>query len=277
MNWTDYFEEKIKTVPQELQEAILSIDFLTGLRTVQKKYLLHIDQGSELEGATFKFMFGDIRDPDSYRSEIVEKLRIPTSLATNILTDIEKEILAPIRQKLQKIEEEKYEEEAEDAIIFGKTSTGETLEELTGEESPTENKQESQTETLQTGTSLDHSTLSHEDILNEIENPLPAIKREVVIESNIAKPQSSSQTSFTDIANNFSQKPEVPASALDADFNKTVAQSLGISRPKESVAKTASVLQSASAPATPAQKLSETTASKPREINIPADPYREAF
>ncbi len=285
MDWIKYFEEKIKQVPLELQSAILSVDFLGGLRQIQKKYLLHIDQGNELEGATFRFMFGDIPNPDAFRQELADKLNIPPSLATTILEDVEKSVLAPIRQKLQEAEQESIEEAVEDLVTIGKTADGETYQEIVGEPLPPSASalQKPAEETLHTEDLSDIVNLSSADILKEIENPTPATGRTVTIESNIAQPlnQKPSEApkrapSFADVAAGFSASNTTPA-APTSSFNSKVAESLGISRPKESVAKTASVLQSAVASATASQKLTETTASKPKEINIPADPYRESF
>lgn len=269
MNWTDYFAEKIKTVPGELREAILAVDFLGGLRLVQKKFLLHIDQGNELEGAAFQFMFGDIATPDLFKKTVTEKLRIPDNLSTSILNEVEEKVLSPIREKLKEIEDRNIEDEVYDELIFGKK----TIEDFAAEAKKEQEMKEKNIATLKTDAPEDHSALTQEDILNEIENPTPAPRKTVNIESNIAQPQSVSQTSsqpdpkytmgvttYEDIASGFGKKPSE------------------IYKPKESVQKTAAVLQTANNPElATSQKISEVTTSKPKEINISSDPYRETF
>lgn len=104
MNQTEYFTEKIATLPDDLQEAILASDYAKILADIQREYKLHIDQGQVLETLGTQLMFGDIDAPE-FINGMFNEAHVSSSVAGDILLKIDTLILRKIRTYIESMEE----------------------------------------------------------------------------------------------------------------------------------------------------------------------------
>ncbi len=112
-----YYEEKIKTLPENLQYAVMMSDWKKILINIQSKFKLHVDQTQVLEDSVIKLMFGDIDAPD-FIANMFSNGHVNSETAADILLDIDLQILKPIRQRLEDMEKEETEEEGIDTSLL---------------------------------------------------------------------------------------------------------------------------------------------------------------
>ncbi|MES2623449.1 MAG: hypothetical protein V4576_03510 [Patescibacteria group bacterium] len=103
MQQNEYFTEKIATLPEGLQEAILASGWEKALSDMQKEFKLHIDQGQVLENLAQQLMFGDIDAPD-FVSGMFNEAHISSAVAGDILVEIDERILRNIRGHMEEQE-----------------------------------------------------------------------------------------------------------------------------------------------------------------------------
>jgi len=108
-------DERFASLPKEIQVIINESNFQPTLYAIAKKYKLTIDQMGILEEVTTKILLGIIH-PDKYQAELADKTSIPAADITNIVLDVNEEILKTIRQALKKHwdDKDKIENEKED-------------------------------------------------------------------------------------------------------------------------------------------------------------------
>jgi hypothetical protein len=106
MNQTDYFTEKIATLPEDIQEAILASDHEKTLKEIQREYKLHIDQAQILETLATQLIFGDIDAPD-FVNNMFSEAHVSSAVAGDILLNIDTRILKKIRVYLEDLAEAK--------------------------------------------------------------------------------------------------------------------------------------------------------------------------
>ncbi len=100
MNQSQYYLEKIETVPEDLQYAISVSDWEKSLAELQKQYKLHLDQGQVLEQTAIKLMFGDI-DATDFINILFKEGHISSQVAADMLLDIDQKILKKIRETVE--------------------------------------------------------------------------------------------------------------------------------------------------------------------------------
>lgn len=117
MNYTQEQLLKIfKNLPEEVKDAIVSVDTADAIKNIGDKYKLHIDQMGVLASLTGGVMLGTLK-PHDFLSNIQGKLNISLETAGEIVKDINTAIFFPIRQQLKVIHnlerssEEKYRPE----------------------------------------------------------------------------------------------------------------------------------------------------------------------
>lgn len=116
MNQT-YYDDKIKTLPENLQYAVIMSDWRKALIDIQNKFKLHIDQTQVLEDSTIKLMFGDIDAPD-FITNMFTNAHINSETAADILLEVDMQILKKIRQRLESMaEQEERDAEIEDLLM----------------------------------------------------------------------------------------------------------------------------------------------------------------
>lgn len=106
MNQTDYFTEKIATLPEDLQDAIRASNHEAILKDIQREYKLHIDQAQILETLAIQLIFGDI-DAPQFVNNMFNEAHVSSSVAGDILLKIDVMILKKIRSYMEEIEEMK--------------------------------------------------------------------------------------------------------------------------------------------------------------------------
>lgn len=99
------------TLPKNVQEAIASSNWKEKLYNIAEKYKLPIPQMDVLEEITIKVMKDEIH-PDKYESELASKITIAKEDISNLVNDVNEDILKNIRELLKTHwnEEEKKEE-----------------------------------------------------------------------------------------------------------------------------------------------------------------------
>ena len=99
-------EQKLKiyeTLPQELKDAITSIELPEKIDSISKKYSLMLDKVSELSDEVVLFMLG-LTKQNNFVANISRRLDISNKIAINLSKDINTEIFDPIRSSLQQIQ-----------------------------------------------------------------------------------------------------------------------------------------------------------------------------
>ncbi len=116
MNKT-YYDEKLKTLPENLQYAISMSNWEESLVQIQTQFKLHIDQTQVLEDCTMKLLFGDIDAPD-FINHMFGEAHINSEIAADILLEVDLKILKKIREDLVDMDEgDKEEEEIENFLL----------------------------------------------------------------------------------------------------------------------------------------------------------------
>lgn len=110
MNQTEYFTEKIATLPEDLQEAIRTSEYAKILANIQKEYKLHIDQGQILETLGTQLMFGDI-DAPGFVNGMFNEAHVSSAVAGDILLKIDQLILRKIRTYIEEMEDIREKDE----------------------------------------------------------------------------------------------------------------------------------------------------------------------
>jgi len=96
--------EKFENLPDEIQEAFLSIDTYNTIKKLADKYTLHVDQSGLLSEEIGLVMLGVTR-PENFLSTIQQKLNISLETAGEIVKDINTDIFFPIRSSLEELNE----------------------------------------------------------------------------------------------------------------------------------------------------------------------------
>lgn len=143
-----------KTLPEDLQEAIMSTESAEKFQSIAKKHSLMFDQTAELADETGLVMIGMTR-VNQFVPNLVKRLNIDSSRANAIAQDINAEIFDSIRASLQKIQTEDTDQRISDIEKAG----GFTIEE--------------QPQTLESAADMPTSQqgMDREKILSGIENP----------------------------------------------------------------------------------------------------------
>lgn len=90
------------SLPEDLQDAILSVRSGDEIETIGQKYKLHINQIAELSSETGNILLG-ISDPMDFVSNLSNKLGIEKNVAASIVTDINDRIFVKVKESLRSI------------------------------------------------------------------------------------------------------------------------------------------------------------------------------
>jgi len=114
-------------LPEDLKEAIFSVDSADIIQAIGKKYNLAIDKIGEAADETGLVMLG-ITHPDNFIANLAERLKIDKDMAGKIAREVNDQIFAKVRESMKKIqgvngvvktEEAKKEEPKVPEIIQG--------------------------------------------------------------------------------------------------------------------------------------------------------------
>jgi hypothetical protein len=143
----EIFDEQMGKIPEDVRSAILSVDYVEKLQAIYKRQRLLIDQADKLEMETYLVMLG-LEPVSNYVANLKKNLGIPLTKAQEIAVDINENIFKPIRESLQKMNQE-LEEGGEETMGTGVDEETETTK----------------------FTNSNEASLNRDQILNEIENP----------------------------------------------------------------------------------------------------------
>ena len=146
--------EQIKTLPKDVKEAIISVDYKTKLQEITKRQKLLIDQAGKLEMETTLVMIG-LEPLTDFIGNIQRELGVLGTRAQEIAVDVSENIFKPIRASLKTMNEPAVETES-DVQILAKNIV----------------KEHHGPEEMMT-TNTNDVNLNRDQILNEIENPAP--------------------------------------------------------------------------------------------------------
>ena len=149
-------QEAYANLPQDLKDALYSIDFAKTIQTIGTDQGLLIDQTGKLAEEIGFVMLG-VTHPDKFADTIVRKLSISTEKAYAITKEVNEKIFLSIRASLQKIHSgEGIGEDDSDTSVGAPTKTSE--------------QETVRVNLTQTSPDFDHIP-SRESVLAEIENP----------------------------------------------------------------------------------------------------------
>ncbi len=94
--------ERFENLPDDVQEAFLSVDTYKTIKKIVDKFKLHIDQSGILSEEIGLVMLGVTR-PENFLSVLEKKLNIPLETAGEIVKEINTTIFFPIRASLEEI------------------------------------------------------------------------------------------------------------------------------------------------------------------------------
>jgi len=98
----DQILEAFKKLPEDVKEAMFSVDTAEIIQGIGTKHKLMIDKIGELADETGLVMLG-FTHPSEYVSHLAERLRVEHGLAKEIAEEINSKIFFPIRENLKKI------------------------------------------------------------------------------------------------------------------------------------------------------------------------------
>ncbi|MCG2695273.1 hypothetical protein L6261_04320 [Candidatus Parcubacteria bacterium] len=111
----EQIKERYNNLPEDVKQAISSVDTTNVVVNIGEKYQLHVDQLGELVDETGLVMLGFTKTND-FVSNLEKRLNVPREKAINLVKEINDEILIKIRESMKKIIDEKREEKSEEII-----------------------------------------------------------------------------------------------------------------------------------------------------------------
>ena len=90
------------TLPEEIKEAIFSVDSAEAITSIGQKYSLHIDQTALLGQETGYVLLG-ITDPMEFAPILASKLGVDKQTAGNIVMDINDKIFVKVKEALRQV------------------------------------------------------------------------------------------------------------------------------------------------------------------------------
>ena len=103
-------EQRFENLPDELKEALASVETADELENIGKKRSLMLDQVSELADETGLVMLGFTKS-DQFVRNVSQRLNINEAKAVDIARDVNSTILDKIRDGLRQIQEQAQSEE----------------------------------------------------------------------------------------------------------------------------------------------------------------------
>ncbi len=98
----EQLSEAFKKLPQDIRNAIFSVDTATAIQEIGTKNQLMIDKVGELADETGLVMLGFTR-PSTFISNLSDRLGIEKEAAKEIAEEINSRIFFPVRENLKKI------------------------------------------------------------------------------------------------------------------------------------------------------------------------------
>ncbi|OHA58885.1 MAG: hypothetical protein A2571_00690 [Candidatus Vogelbacteria bacterium RIFOXYD1_FULL_44_32] len=93
-------QKKLHTLPEPLQDAILSINTSEAIKVIGQKNSLHIDQVGKLGEEVLYAMLG-LTKPANFIDELEKELGVTPEIAEKITTDLNTKIFIPVIESLK--------------------------------------------------------------------------------------------------------------------------------------------------------------------------------
>lgn len=122
-------QEKFNLLPEELKNAITSVEVGDRITQIAGKYSLRIDQSGILDEEIIRVMVG-MTHPDLFTNKLKGRLGLDTETVENIVQDINTGVFLPVRKSLMELHEK-------EAVQEKHPSKEEILHEI---ENPTQNE-----------------------------------------------------------------------------------------------------------------------------------------
>ncbi len=102
-NFTDeQILEMYKNLPEDLKEAIFSVEMTEAVKRIGGKYQLHIDKVGALGNETGMVMLG-VTHPKDFILNLSKRLEVVQETARKIAEEVNAQIFAKVRESLKKI------------------------------------------------------------------------------------------------------------------------------------------------------------------------------
>jgi ribosomal protein L12E/L44/L45/RPP1/RPP2 len=92
----------MQSLPEDVKEAINSVDSLDVILGIEKKYKLHFDQTGQLSDEILMLTIG-ITPPQQFISNIQKRMGVSKEVAQEIGAEVNEKIFKPIRDSLKQI------------------------------------------------------------------------------------------------------------------------------------------------------------------------------
>ncbi len=205
MTTKEEYQKIFQSLPEDLREAIVSVNTAEIIQGLGKKYKLHVDKTAILGDEIGLVMFG-LTNPKDFMINLKRRLEIPEDMARDLTAEINEQIFKSIRESLKKIHNLAREEESESSrpTTDDRQPTTKPIPELP-KLGPEDNKilVESGIEIDQKPTAYDqqpttnNSNIKRNELIEALENPAGIKKEEVampggysMIKSSLASPPS---------------------------------------------------------------------------------------
>jgi hypothetical protein len=238
-------EEQMKILPADVKTAIISVDYKKKLEEITKRQRLMIDQAGKLEMETTLVMIG-LEPLADYIDNIVRELGLNEVRAKEVAIDVSDNIFKPIRESLQKMNDD-LEEEAG------------------GEETPREEKVDGIGDEVRF-TNSNEEGLEREQILNEIENPISNRQNTIIEDKKEETKEIQNEIEIRPLQEiQIRDTPEIKTTEFESKKEETPILNNKLSE--------ANINNKQEIEIKPTIKLPETTEKKVSTTNL--DPYRE--
>ena len=94
--------EKYEQLPEDLKEAIFSVEMTEAIKGIGAKYKLAIDKIGALANESGMVMFGATR-PKDFVSNLMSRLGIDKDTAEKIASDVNSQVFLKVRESLKKL------------------------------------------------------------------------------------------------------------------------------------------------------------------------------
>lgn len=128
-------EQRLAELPEDVRNAVLSVEWEGKVQAIAQKHTLHIDQAGALGDLTLMTMLG-LSSLADFGTQIGTELKVPQDKAAQIAEDISHEVFMPIQASLRAFTEGKAAAPAPVAAPLGRSpATGEAKPDLSAAES----------------------------------------------------------------------------------------------------------------------------------------------
>ncbi len=116
-----YIEEKMRQLPDNIQDAISRFDWKSEIFNISNKYHLQLDQAEEFQNETLLIIVG-LSSASSYGKNLIEKLNISEDLSEKLVSEANELIFRPLQRiafadEIDEDEEDLLNNSFEDEII----------------------------------------------------------------------------------------------------------------------------------------------------------------